>query len=345
MKSQAILDQMILVVLNISLWQGRKALKMSDLALNGIDIDKLPPESLATLGSKRIISPKAVKIFISLKRAAKKLCLKNGVRFAGDGYAVPREKIEALSQELQRIKGEFEAAKTNFLSIYVEEVEKWIASNQPEWSPIIRTAVESPNHIMKAISFNYAALDVKAPAEIVENGLDEEVCSLYGQLCHEVRVAARQTFEKTLVGKKEITQKTLSPIKAIREKLVGLLFLDPSITETIQIIDDTLKKLPADVAIKGTDLNMVAGLVGRQLANMGRTYAADEQYGDKYEDELENDLVGEEEGEEQEHEVSGDGSDEMPEEVGDETPEYETIPVEENAAQNNGEVGPIPWDF
>ena len=81
MKSQAILDQMILVVLNISLWQGRKALKMSDLALNGIDIDKLPPESLATLGSKRIISPKAVKIFISLKRAAKKFCLKNFCRY------------------------------------------------------------------------------------------------------------------------------------------------------------------------------------------------------------------------------------------------------------------------
>ena len=196
---------------------------------------------------------------------------------------------------------------------------------------------------MKAISFNYAALDVKAPAEVAVNGLDEEVSSLYGQLCHEVRVAASHAFEKTFVGKKEITRKSLSPINAIREKLVGLLFLDPSISETIQIIDDTLQKLPADGAIKGTDLNMVAGLVGRQLANMGRTYAADEQDGDKYEDELENDLVGEEEGEEQE--VSGDGSDEMPEEVGDETPEYETIPIEENATQNGGEVGPIPWDF
>lgn len=313
MKTQTILDQMILVVLNITLWQGRKALKISDLASNGIDVDKLPPGTLASLGSKRVISPEAVKIFMSLKRTAMKLCLKDGVRFGGDGYAVPREKVDVLNRELKRLKGEFETAKTNFLSIYEEEIEKWITSNPPEWAPIIRAAVDAPHHIKKALSFGYAFLDVKVPTDMEENGLDEEVDSLYGQLCHEIRVVARQTYESSFVGKQEITHKTLRPIKAIREKLVGLLFLEPSIAETIQVIDDTLKKLPEKGPIKGTDLNMVAGLVGRQLANMGRA-------------------VSDEEGSESEDEIS----DEALEVV---------VPAEVVVIQNTGKVAPITWDF
>ncbi|QXE87370.1 DUF3150 domain-containing protein [Geomonas nitrogeniifigens] len=274
MKTQAILDKMILVVLNITLWQGRKALKQGDLALNGIDIDKLPPGTLASLGSKRIISPAAVKIFVSLKREALKHCVLSGVRFGGCGYAVPREKVEALGKELKRIKVEFEDAKKQFLSVYHEEVERWVAANPPEWAHIIRASVDSPAHIEKAITFNFAALDIRPPEETDMDGLDTEIDSLYGQLCHEVRVSARHTYENYLVGKQEITHKTLRPIRLIREKLAGLLFLDPLIADTIQVIDDTLTKLPADTNIKGTDLNMVAGLVGRQLANMGRPSAS-----------------------------------------------------------------------
>lgn len=311
MNTQTILGQMILVVLNISLWQGRKALQAGDLASNGIDVDKLPPGTLATLGSKRIISPDALKVFVALKREAVTLCLKSGVRFGSNGYAVPRESVDDLSRELKRLKEQFETAKVDFLQVYEQEVANWIDSNPPEWASIIRSEVDSPSQINKAISFNYAALDVKAPADVSDNGLDEEVNSLYGQLCQEVRFAARRAFEYTFIGKREVTQKALRPIKTIRAKLTGLLFLDPSIAETIQVIDDTLKMLPQSGAIKGTALNMVAGLMGRQLANLGRV------------------VVGEPESED-------DTSEDAPEVI---------IPAELIIAQDTGKVAPIAWDF
>jgi len=310
MKTEAILDQLILVVLNISLWEGRKALKMGDLALNGIDVDKLPPGTLATLGSKRIISPDAVKTFSSLRRLAKQLCQQNGVRFGGKGYAIPRAKVAVLSRELNRIKGEFSVAKNDFLSVYEAETEKWIDSNPPEWAPIIRAAVDSPQHIQKAISFNFAVLDIKVPTDIEENGLDDEIDSLYGKLCYEVRVTARRAFENNFVGKQEITHKKLRPIKSIREKLVGLSFLDPTIPEIIHIIDDTLSKLPEKGNITGTDLNMVAGLLGRQLANMGRTVKLEQ--------------------------VDAEGNDD----AADETDIVEVITIDDA-----GIVEPITWDF
>ena len=318
MSTQAILDQMILVVLNITLWQGRKALQAGDLALNGIDVAKLPPGTLATLGSKRIISPDAVKIFMSLKRTAMKLCLQQGVRFGGDGYAIPRGKVTALNLELQRLQEQFAEAKEDFLLVYGDEVEKWIDANPPEWGPVIRSAVDSPKHIQKVLKFNWSAFDIKVPTDIAVNGLDTEVNSLYGQLCHEIQVVARQTFENSMVGKLEITHRTLRPIKAIRAKLTGMLFLDPAIAETIQVIDDTLNKLPEDGVIKGTDLNMVAGLVGRQLANMGRAITTQEPDSEEAEE-----LQGEDETE---------------------TPGID-IPVEIIQQQDTGKVAPITWDF
>lgn len=306
--TQIILDQMNLVVLNISLYQGRKAIKKADLALTGIDVGKLPPGSLATLGSKRVISPKALRIFSRLRRSARKLCLHNGVRFGGCGYAIPRERIEALSTELKKMKDEFETAKTDFLAVYQEEVEKWVTENPPEWAQMIRGAIDSAFHIDKVISFNYAAFEARPPEDVTDNGLDEEVNSLYGQMCHEVRVAARRAYDTSYVGKQEISQKALRPINTIRAKLFGLLFLDPSIVEMIQAIDDTLAKLPTDGPIKGTDLNMLAGLLGRQLASMGR--------------------------------VMPQGAD-SEEEVGDETSDG----TEPGMPEHAGKVAPITWDF
>jgi len=266
---ETILNNIVLVVLNISLWGGRKKLRPEDLAANGIDIDRLPPGTLASLGSKRIISPSAVNVFVNLKKEAERLCLQYGVRLIG-GYAVPDDKVDDLTKELATIKTQFEAARANFISDYDNEVASWIASNPPEWASIIKAAVDPVNHLHRTISFNYAAVAITAPAHIEENGLEEEVGGLYGQLCHEVRQAAKLAYEQSFVGRSEITRKALRPIRTIREKLAGMAFLDGSLVDTIQAIDDTLSKIPKNGPIKGTDLNMVAGLVGRQLANMGR---------------------------------------------------------------------------
>jgi len=270
MSTQAILDQLLLVVLNISFWNGRKALSVSDLAVTGIDVDKLPPGTIATLESKQIIPQDTVKLFASLKREAIALCLNNGVRFGWDGYAIPRNNGTELLQQLKQLKERFDSAKTNYLSVYEQEVMEWIGSHPPELVPAISSLVHAASYIHEAIYFNYAAFEVKAPTGIADNGLDAEVNSLYGLLCQEIRLTAYRTHEYYFANRQEITRKTLRPIKAMRTKLAGLRFLDPSIDEMVQVIDDTLKRLPKYGVITGGDLNMVAELVGKRLATMGR---------------------------------------------------------------------------
>jgi len=265
-----ILSEVIIIMLNISLWSGKKKLRPEDLAANGIDVGKLPPQALASLGTKRIISPDALSAFTNLKREAERICLAKGVRFLG-GYAIPKDSVDSLIEELKDIKERFAAEKITFLSEYDKKVADWIAENPPEWAPVIRAAVESSATIAERTSFNFAPVAMDTPDGMEENeGLQEETFGMMGQLYHEVRVAAKQAFEATFVGRREVNRKALRPILAIKEKLQGLSFLDPeTVSETITTINEVIGKLPKKGPINGSDLDMLAGLVGRRLANIG----------------------------------------------------------------------------
>lgn len=267
-----ILEQVVIIILNISLWSGRKKLRPEDLAANGIEVDKLPPQALASLGTKRIISPDALNPFANLKREAERVCLAKGVRFLG-GFAIPKNSVVSLIEELKDIKDRFAAEKAAFLSNYDKEVDKWIRENPPEWASVIRAAVESSAVIAGRTSFNFAPVAVNTPDGMEENeGLTEETCGMIGQLYHEVRVAAQQAFDATFVGRREVNRKALRPIAAIKEKLQGLVFLDSeTIGETITTIDEIIGKMPKKGPIGGSNLDMLAGLVGRRLANIGLT--------------------------------------------------------------------------
>ena len=82
-----VLQGLVLVHLSFSVWSGKKKLRPEDL--KGAN---LPPDKLASLGSKRIFDPDALKVFATLKRQAERACEEVGVRFLG-GYAIPEEKL------------------------------------------------------------------------------------------------------------------------------------------------------------------------------------------------------------------------------------------------------------
>lgn len=267
---EMILDKVNLVTLNCNIWQGKKAMTAGDLATNGIDISKLPPSSLASLGSKRIVNTDAIAPFNVLKREAARACSKVGVRFGSCGYAIPEDKMEELCSLLKGTKAAFEAQREQFLTDYDENIESWIRENPPEWEQIIRSSADSVGHVKASLSFKFAALKIKAPDGNIENGLEEEVKDLYGQLCHEIRVAAKTAYEASYSGKTEVTQRALRPIVQIREKLMGLGFLDVSLVDTIRDIDDVINCVPAKGPISGKALNLLSGLLGNQLMHLGR---------------------------------------------------------------------------
>jgi hypothetical protein len=267
---QNILSDICLVSLNVTVWTGRKALQEADLATNGIDVSLLPPGTLATLGSKRIVAPEVTAPFNALKREAARVCGRYGVKFGNSGYAIPMGKADVLCTDLNALKDDFNACKTDMLLAYSSELQKWVDQNPPQWREVILASADSVDHIDRTLTFKFSILKVEDPS-VAGNGLSEEVNDLYGQLCHEIRQMAKVAFDTSFKGKKEVTRRAVRPITAILEKLEALELLSPDVTTLICDTKEALATIPKGSApINGNVLNGLSGLLASKLCNMGR---------------------------------------------------------------------------
>lgn len=248
---------------NISLWSGRRRLKREDLKL--MSDDELPPEALASLGSKKIIDPEDINDFTALKKEAHRTCARIGVRFLG-GYAVPEDKAPDLGVALDEIGARFLAKKAHLLANYDDRLADWVKSH-PEWAGMLSEAALERSDVDRKLNYGWssfkvvAADDDDASTTGLNNGLNTEVKGLAGQLYREVAQAATQVMETSLVGRDKVTQKILSPIRTIRGKLEGLSFLDNRVNPLIDTIDNVLSLLPKAGHIDGLGLSAIHGLV------------------------------------------------------------------------------------
>lgn len=259
MSAVQILSNVRVVNLDIHLWTGRKKLHANDLR----NTQDLPPEDLATLGSKKICNPDALNIFGTLKKRAVILLENTGVRFLG-GYAVPETKVAELTVKIEEIGSEFDKAKAEFLANYETEIAEWIAAH-PGWEHAIRSAITPRSVVEARMNYGYQMFQVQASSnenvEAPENaGLTKAASGLSGQLFDEIADAANDIYEKSLMGKDTVSPRVLSPIKTIRGKLFGLSFLDVTVGPIVKTIDAVLAKLPSQGPITGSDLSALFGL-------------------------------------------------------------------------------------
>lgn len=125
-----VLGLLAVVNLDVHIWSASKKLKPVDLGNAN-----LPPEELASLGSKRVCNPEELVIFKTLKARATGLLERTGIRFLG-GWTVPEEKLEEIASGLATIRDDFNVAKDAFLTRYEEAVQDWI-DKHPGWQEII----------------------------------------------------------------------------------------------------------------------------------------------------------------------------------------------------------------
>lgn len=255
-----ILDELLALNLTISIWSARR--KMSPEDLGGAE---LPPDDLASLGSKRVADPERLKIFSTLKSRAFCFLDRHGVRFMS-GWAIPEEKAGLIVDELCEIRDSFFTAKTDFLAAYDDGLEEWIARHQ-EWGDIIRNSIVSPDYVRARMDFRWQLFKVAPLAEhkdskaVLKSGLAEEVTGLGGTLFGEVARSANEIWRKVYADKVEVTHKALSPLKTLMEKLRGLSFVEPHVAPVVEIMDASLKRMPVRGNIGGTDLLLLQGLV------------------------------------------------------------------------------------
>lgn len=251
-----VLDSLLAVNLDISLWSARRKMTAQDLGST-----ELPPEDLASLGSKRIADPAHLKIFGTLKARATSYLDKHGVRFMS-GWAVPQEMANEITEQLSKIRDEFILEKEKFLATYNESITSWIEKHD-DWADIIRNSVVNPDYVRSRMGFRWQLYKVVPSAmdSTVDDGLCSEVENLGNTLFSEVADSARDMWKKVFEGKTEVTHKALSPLKTLHTKLTELSFIEPHVMPVADIIKASLQRIPKKGNIVGADLLLLQGLV------------------------------------------------------------------------------------
>lgn len=255
-----ILDKLLAINLTISLWSARRKMTAEDMG--GVS---LPPEDLASLGSKRIADPETLKVFGTLKARAVNFLDRHGVRFMC-GWAIPEDAASEIIQELVSIRDEFFQAKDNFLQIYDESIENWISKHN-QWGEIIKNSTVSPDYVRSRMDFKWQMFKVAPLMEhkdsnaVMQVGLAEEVTNLGSTLFTEIAKTADEIWQKVYKGRNIVTHKALSPLRTLHQKLVGLSFVEPHVTPVADILDTALKCMPPKGNIMGNNLILLQGLV------------------------------------------------------------------------------------
>ncbi|MGE4297897.1 MAG: DUF3150 domain-containing protein [Desulfovibrionaceae bacterium] len=253
-----VLKELVAVRLDVAIWSARKKLAPSDFGTTN-----LPPEKLASLGSKRICDPAELRIFGTLKGKAVTLLDRIGVRFLG-GWAIPEQAVQRVQTGLQAIADDFQSAKEAFLYRYDDAVRGWIQDN-PGWEEVIARSVVNVDQVRSRLGFGWQLFRVVPPRKDrkveAQAGLAEEVSGLGARLFGEVARMAREVWHKSYAGKTEVTRKALSPIRTLHRKLSGLSFVEPRVAPVVELIEAALDGLPDTGKIEGGELVMLQGLV------------------------------------------------------------------------------------
>ena len=255
-----VLDNILALNLNVNLWSARKKMVLEDFG--GAE---LPPEDLASLGSKRIADPNSLKIFSTLKARAFSFLDRHGIRFMS-GWAIPEDKAGDIIKELICIRDDFLKEKELFLADYDQSIENWI-NRHTKWGNIIRESTVGSDYVCSRMGFSWQLyrvsplMDHAVPEAVIESGLNEEVENLAGTLFAEIAHSADETWNRVYAGKTEVTHKALSPLRTLQQKLSGLTFINPHVSPVVDIIQMAFNRIPKKGNITGADLVMLQGLV------------------------------------------------------------------------------------
>jgi len=255
----SVLNRIVLVGLDVSIWSARKKLHREELGANV----QLPPDEMFSLGSKNVIDLAHLGVFDTLKRRALRAIEGPGVRLMG-AVGVPDTVHLDVVVELQKIQTEFNAAKKVFLDNLDRYHQEWIEKSKadPAWQAVLRASATPKSYVDRALSFSYSMCrlipDPSSPA--TTEGLERQINGLAGQLYAEVADEACKIME-FLQQKDSVTQKTVNRLKGMHSKLCSMAFVDRDVQELADYLNDRLNALPQTGKLEGRDFKDMVSLV------------------------------------------------------------------------------------
>lgn len=254
----SVLQDVIAVNIQFSIWTGRKILDENDLSLRG----EVPPKEVINLGSKHTTDPKALKVFSTLKRRAERLCLSVGIPFLG-GYAIPTDKADYVAQQLRNIVNAFEHEKASYLLKHEEIQAEWI-KKYPVYESILTKALTPTSDVEQRIKATFSMFKIQSAdhAVSIDTGLNNQVDSLSDSLDTDILKTAKKLAD-SLSGAISPNQQNVRGLTALREKVEGLAFLNGRFNCLVKEIKTIEGKLPITGQLSKDETHLLSGMLFR----------------------------------------------------------------------------------
>jgi hypothetical protein len=219
--------------------------------------DDLPPSDIAKLGTKLLIDPAKLRPFAMLKSRAVSLLSRHGIPFLPGSWLVPADAAASINKALTQIQAEFDQAKADFMAEYDTICNDWVAQHN-EHAAMLQNSMVSPAYVRSRLSFGWRAFALKMTRNSnIREEMEHLADSVFEDIGKEARVVWREVFE----GRETVTQRALSPIRQLGEKLRGLAFVHPQVAHAAELVRNCLDAQPARGNIEGAHLGMVFALL------------------------------------------------------------------------------------
>lgn len=230
-------DSLAVVLDDFDIWGGKTSLSESDFRLG--EGGELPPASIASLGNKKIIDSSHLRGFHRLKTQCRRLLLRHGVPFL-NGVAIPVDKVDSITRQLDGIAGEFELLKQEFLANYDQAVAEWVQSH-PEYQEVIARGALSRKDVQSRLKFEYQVFSVQAHNDSHAQKLNDKVEGLGHDLLNEVAQTASKMYDNHFAGRSRCGRRAYSLLSQLREKVSGLSFLNGHLMPLVGMMDAALQ--------------------------------------------------------------------------------------------------------
>lgn len=287
--TNAPLEDVVIFAPAISLWSGRGKLVAEDI---GIDENLLPPQALASLGSKRLISKEDIKPIEKAKRKIMREIANGGLNFL-NGFAFPRDRAEQKALLLDKLVREAEKVRDKFVQDFDAKAKAW-QEKFPDWAHIISAALPTKEKLATKIAFSYQAFLAGKPEDkLLAKRLEDQAGGLAGTLWAEIESEAIDFVKKSFGGQRNsATQRTIKPVLRMVDKLDGLAFLDHRVGPLVDMLKIVLQDFPAKGKISD-EMYLRLVRIGSLLADQSNMQAAGQRIFDGEPIEVvANDIVG-----------------------------------------------------
>ena len=185
---------------------------------------------------------------------------KVGVRFLS-GWAIPHKSAKDVIDNLKLIHDEFIEAKVKFLASYDQNIVNWINQNL-EWKELIQNSVVGADYVSSRIGFRWQLFQVIPPKKrAIHDSLRDEVGKLGSSLYEEIAKEAESVWKKCYSGKEQVSQKAVSPLRVLYQKLHGLSFIETNAAPICNLLETAFKSLPKRGWTEGSSLLMLQGVL------------------------------------------------------------------------------------